>query len=168
MINRIEDIENIIVSSLRKHCQCDFSESDITDEGFQCFAGSESHVTFRARLKQTNQRSSLELMTYLEGIIANARYWLIHGQYLRLNISCSLVITDIHNPECFQFENSFTTSPPITINTATVEQGILSCGVGYLTWALSSTLLLLILMTIFGVLLSVKALRNKSKLRLYG
>ena len=169
MINRIEDIENTIVSSLRKHCQCDFSESDITDEGFQCFAGSESHVTFRARLRQTNQRSSLELMTYLEDIVANARYWLVHGQYLKLNISCSLVIPDIHSPECSQFENSFTSSPPITFNTATAEQGILTCSIGYLTWALSSTLLLLILMTIFGVLLSVKALRSKvSKLHLYG
>ena len=168
MINRIEDIEHIIVSSLRKDCQCDFSEIDITDEGFQCFAGSESHVTFRARLKQTNHRSSLELMMYLEDIVSNARYWLVHGQYLRLNISCSLLITDIHNPECSEVENSFTTSPPITVNTDTAEQGILSSNVGYLTWALSSTLLLLILMTIFGVLLSVKGLKSKSRVRLYG
>ena len=57
VISRIEDIENAIVSSLRKHCQCEFSRSNITDEGFQRFVGSESHVTFRAQLQQTNQKS---------------------------------------------------------------------------------------------------------------
>ena len=174
MISRIEDIENAIVSSLRKHCQCEFSKSHITDEGFQCFTGSESHVTFRARLRQTNQRSSLELMAYLEDIVANTRYWLIHGQYLKLNHSCSLIIIDIHSPECSQFENTFTSSPPVSNNDvnhvtypSASEQGI-SCSVAYLTWALTSTLLLLVLMAIFGVLLSAKVLRSKGSKIIYG
>jgi hypothetical protein len=142
------------------------------DEGFQCFTGSENHVTFRARLRQINQRSSLELIAYLEDVVASAHYWLVYGQYLKLNISCSLIITDIHSPECPQFENSFTSSPPISYDHMTypepAEQGV-SCNVGYLTWASSSTLLLLIIMTVFGVLLSAKALRSKaSKLYFHG
>ena len=165
MISRIEDIENAIVSSLRKHCQCEFSRSNITDEGFQCFVGSESHVTFRAQLQQTNEKSSLELVSYLEDIVNNTHYWLIHGQYLQVNHSCSLVITNIHSPECSQVENNSTSNPPSVMydEASHNEQGIvISCSVGYLTWALSSTLLLLILVTVFGVLLSAKALKSKA------
>ena len=129
------------------------------DGGFQCFTGSDSHVTFRARLQETNQRSSLELMTYLEDIVANARSWLVHGQYLKLNLSCSLIITDIHGPECSQFEATSTSGPPVSYNDAshmtypTAADRVISCNVGYFTWALSSTFLLLILLAIFGVLL---------------
>lgn len=163
--NRVGDIENIIASLLRKHCQCEFARShNIMDGGFQCFAGSDSHVTFRARLRETNQRSSLELMMYLEDIVANAHSWFIHGQYFKLNLSCSLIITDIHGPECYQFE---ATSTPVIYNdvshmtypTAAVR-GI-SCNVGYFTWALSSTFLLLISLAIFGILLSAKAFTRK-------
>ena len=158
------------MSSLRRHCQCEFSRNHIMGGGFQCFADSENHVVFRARLRGVNQKNSLQLMTsYLEDVLVSARSWLIHGQYLKVNHSCSLIIIDIHSPECFQF--NVTSSPPVSHNDITyhamitnpiaTEQGI-SCNIGYLTWALSSTLLLLILMAIVGVLFSAKVLKSKA------
>ena len=154
---------------LRQRCQCEFSRNHIMDGGFQCFVDSENHVVFHARLRGVNERNSMQFMTScLEDIVVNVKSWLIHGQYLKVNHSCSLIITDIHSPECSQFD--ITSSPPVSHNDVTyhamitnpiaTEQGIL-CNIDYLTWALSSTLLLLVLMTIFGVLLSAKVLKSK-------
>ena len=138
-------------------------------KGFNAlYTGSEIHVTFRARLQETNQRNSLELMMYLGDIVVGTNSWLIHGQYLKLNLSCSLIINDIHSLECSQFGAISTTNPSVSYNDeshmtypTTADGVIISCHVGYLTWALSSTFLLLIMMAIFGVFLSVKVLRKK-------
>ena len=163
--SRVEDLENILVSSLKERCQCDLSRDPIIDGGYQCFASSDTHVTFRARLRGTDQKNSLELMMYLEDTVVNTRSWLIHGQYLKLNLTCDLLITDIHSPECSQ-STSITSGPPLSYNDktyptiASTEEKI-SCNVGYLVWALSSSTLVLLSMATFGILFVAKMLKRK-------
>ena len=166
--SRVEDLENTIVSSLREHCQCEFTRDPIIDGGYQCFASSETHVTFRARLRETDQKDSLELMMYLEDIVVNTRSWLIHGQYLKLNLTCDLLITDIHSPECSQ-STSITSGPPLSYNDKTFPTTVIACteekitcNVGYLVWALSSSTLLLLLMAAFGISFIAKLLKRKA------
>ena len=163
--SRVEDLENILLSSLREHCQCEFSRDPIIDEGYQCFAGSETHVTFRARLREMDQKSSLELMMYLEDIVVNTRSWLIHGQYLKLNLTCNLLIADIHSPECSQ-STSITSSPPLSYNdktcpTIACTEEKIPYNVGYFAWALTSSILVLLLISTFGILVVARMLRRK-------
>lgn len=164
---RVEDVVNIIMSSLKESCNCEFSRDPVVDGGFQCFSCSEDHVTFRARLRATDQSNSLELMTYLEIAVVNACRWLVNGQYLRLNLSCNLIITDIHSPECIQSalttvdDNDLSLTAHTTVPSA-VEPNT-SFNDGYLAWALFSSTLVVLSMTAFCIMLSVKVLRKKRK-----
>ena len=148
-----------ITLSIEEHCNCGFTRYQITDGGFQCFPHSENHVTFRARLTETTQRSTEELVMYLETSVANAHSWLIQGQHLKINHTCSLVITDIHSPECPQ--NDMYVTP---INNDVITCPMMSEHVqnSYFIWAVTSTSLLLLLLIISCTLISaIVTLRRK-------
>ena len=158
--SRVDDIESLIALSIEEHCHCGFTVYQITDGGFQCFPGSETHVTFRARLTETTQRSTEELVMYLETSVANARSWLIQGQHLTINHTCILVIADIHSPECPQ--NDMHITPTITCSTMAECDIVQNSDITYFIWALASTSLLLLLLIISCTLISaIVILRRK-------
>ena len=96
---------------------------------------------------------------YLETSVANAHSWLIQGQHLKINHTCSLVITDIHSPECPQ--NDMYVTP---INNDVITCPMMSEHVqnSYFIWAVTSTSLLLLLLIISCTLISaIVTLRRK-------
>lgn len=143
---------NTVALLVQDHCQCNFTINNIKNGGFQCFRGSESHVTFRATLKETDKKTTRELVTYLEVAVNSSQYWLVHGQYLSLNHSCSLIITDVHSPECQSTHFTNTNDTTTYLNTKYSH-------IGYFVWALVCTCVLIIGGCI--VLLGILALRKK-------
>ena len=156
---RVEDLKTIIATSIEELCKCRFTVSNITNGGFKCFPGSESHVTFRAILRGSDQQSSAERLMYLQSVVNSSYYWLIQGQYLQLNHTCNVIIADIHSPECTPTDIFPQTTPYFTTSNETCTQ-INSYTVVSITWAASSTLLLAI---VSGVLtFTIVHLRIKS------
>ena len=64
------------------------------------FGVSDNHVTFRGRLLENPQASSVELNHYLKDWTNNVHSLLIQGVYLELNTTCNYIITNIQDPEC--------------------------------------------------------------------
>ena len=155
---RVEDIIAIITLRMSDVCNCNFSRHFIHKGGFKCFPGSENHVIFRAILRETDQKHlhHHELIVYLERVVDSSQYWLLQGQYLKINNSCSLIIGDIHDPECPQD----TILPPLATTTVTA----ISCypcrqsnnsNMIYLAWAVITTTLLVIVSATIATLIVI-------------
>ena len=165
---QVEDIIAIITSQMSDVCNCNFSRHFIHKGGFKCFPGSENHVTFRAILRETDQKRlhDHELIVYLERVVGSSQYWLLQGQYLKINNSCSLIIGDIHDPECLQD----TTLPPLA--TTTVTRTAIVCypcrqsnnsniNIIYLAWAVITTTLLVIVSATTATLIVIIIIRAR-------
>ena len=95
---------------------------------------------------------------YLETSVANAHSWLIQGQHLTINHTCSLVIDDIYSPECPQ-NDMYVTS---IITMVEHDTAVHKSDITYFIWALTTTSLLLLLLIISCTLISaIVILRRK-------
>ena len=86
-----ENTENI--------CQCGFSLQHISGSAFECFSNPDE-VTFRARLQGTSQASSSQLVNYIEQWSTRDVTIAVQGLRLRVDSSCSIVISSFSDPEC--------------------------------------------------------------------
>ena len=86
-----ENTENI--------CQCGFSLQHISDSTFEC-SSNPDEVTFRARLHGTAQASSSQLVNFIEQWSTRDVTIAVRGLRLRVDSSCSIVISSFSDPEC--------------------------------------------------------------------
>ena len=80
-------------------CQCGFSLQHISGSAFECFSNPDE-VTFRARLQGTAQASSSQLVNYIEQWSTRGVTIAVQGLRLRVDSSCSVVISSFSDPEC--------------------------------------------------------------------
>lgn len=72
-------------------------------------------MTYRAVLKETSGRTTIQLLSYIEQWIQNhAKSIVIQNVHLSLNTTCPVVIPDLDSPECPMTINVRSTSPPQT------------------------------------------------------
>lgn len=151
---------NAIAEALEERCQCGFTSNNITDGGFWCFSETNNHVTFRGRLLENPEVSSTELKRYLEDWIKTVHSLLIQGVYLGVNTTCSLVITDLHEPECPQSLSEAILAITETKNTKPFTD--------HTIWAVAMAVTLLLFSTVTAVLIAVIASLRRKLLDLQG
>ena len=93
-------VTSTLVQVVEQACECGFTRDHITEDAFQCFPESQQHATFRARLNETSQVTTLQLITYIEQWVSTEGFISIQNVRLGINNTCSLVITDFNSPEC--------------------------------------------------------------------
>ena len=48
------EVANAIVTNIEERCQCGFTRSNITSDGFRCFPGSTDAVTYHGEIHETD------------------------------------------------------------------------------------------------------------------
>ena len=95
---------------------CGFNTTFIPDTFLQCFnEDSPQHVTYRAVLRETNNATTVQLVSYIKQWIQNTQRVVVQSFALEINTTCPVVIIDFNSPECPEAINVRTTSTPPTV-----------------------------------------------------
>ena len=74
---------------VEEECECTYSIRSIDSELFRCFEGSDSSVTWRARLLATSEVGQDSLSSVLEDWVSGGGSVMVGGVYLSLVPQCS-------------------------------------------------------------------------------
>lgn len=97
--NKLADVTTTVQENTQNLCQCGFSLQHISDSAFECFSNPDE-VTFRARLHETTQASTSQLMNYLQQWIMGNVTIVVRGLRLQIDSTCSITISSFSDPEC--------------------------------------------------------------------
>ena len=103
------DITTGLAQGVESLCGCGFTTTFISSPSLQCFDDSPQHVTYRAVLTETNNATTVQLVSYIKQWTASTQSLVVQSVRLGINTTCPSVIIDFNSPECSQ-----ATSPPPT------------------------------------------------------
>ena len=105
---KIHHLLTTLVQAVEQECECGFTREHITEDAFQCFPESQQHVTFRARLSETTQASTQQLIAYIKQWAIASKIIAIRQFRLGINNTCDTVVNDYYTPECPpKYKNTF-------------------------------------------------------------
>ena len=135
----INDVTTELTKAIQGLCGCGFNHDHISNSFVQCFSESPQQITFRAKLNQTSQSSTVDLVLYIEQWITNLGSLVVQGTLLQLNSTCPLVIADqFVASECplpltMVQPTTETTAPPVNSqsdNTGAIVGGVVALVLG--------------------------------------
>ena len=89
-----------IVINVEKRCQCGFTRSNITSDGFRCFPGSTDAVTYRGEIHETDTANVFDLITHIEEWTAEGVSILVQRVFIEVDSSCRVAIESFNEEEC--------------------------------------------------------------------
>ena len=104
-----------IVINIEERCQCGFTQSTITSDGFRCFPGSTDAVTYRGEIHETDTANVFDLMTHIEEWTAEGVSILVQRVFIEVDSSCRVVIESFNENECLPRTITTSESPRIAI-----------------------------------------------------
>ena len=98
-ISTDDDITNAVVEQLMMSCnECD---SGIIDKQiFACFAESQTHMIYRARLEGTSERDSETLISLIEQWVRGGASIIVSGALMTVDSECSVAISSLGEGVC--------------------------------------------------------------------
>ena len=106
---KTHDVTTGLVQGVESLCGCGFNTAFISSPSLQCFDDSPQHVTYRAVLTETNNATTVQIVSYIKQWTASTQSLVVQSVRLGINTTCPTVIIDFNSPECPQ-----ATSPPPT------------------------------------------------------
>ena len=95
------DITSAVVKELTESCaKCGISSDIIDRQSFACFPESPTHVTFRARLEGSSERSSSFFIFLLESWVSGGATINVTGVLMTVDAECSVAISSLSEGEC--------------------------------------------------------------------
>ena len=92
-----------IASNIEQMCpsgKCGLTAKDFTESVFQCFAQNAHEVTFRTRLHETSQASTMELVNAMTQWITAGATMTVDGVVMKVDQTCKIDIEILSEPEC--------------------------------------------------------------------
>ena len=85
---------------MESRCACGFTVAHIEDASFQCFTGSDSAVTYRARVQPTPTRTPSQLIQVIAQWVAEDGVARVQQVLISVDKSCQVGISSFSDPEC--------------------------------------------------------------------
>ena len=101
-----------IVINVEERCQCGFTQSNITSDGFRCFPGSTDAVTYRGEICLTDTANVFDLITHIEEWTAEGVSILVQQVFIEVDSSCRVVIESFNENECLPRSTITTSESP--------------------------------------------------------
>ena len=101
-----------IVINVKERCQCGFTRSNITSDGFRCFPGSSDAVTYRGEIHETGTTNVFDLITHIEEWTAEGVSILVQRVFIEVDSSCRVVIESFNENECLPRSTITTSESP--------------------------------------------------------
>ena len=101
-----------IVINVEERCQCGFTQSNITSDGFRCFPGSTDAVTYRGEIRLTDTANVFDLITHIEEWTAEGVSILVQRVFIEVDSSCRVVIESFNENECLPRSTITTSESP--------------------------------------------------------
>lgn len=151
--DKLEEVAHLIVLALGEQCQCDLTASHITDEELICLPEMEKTAILSARLSQTKQASTTD-------IISHINEWILNGSTFFVTLeenetSTEITLERILTPSCTEDSGITTPSPEIPSAASTMLNA------SEIAMWTAITLLLCAVLAITILLITVFKLRQK-------
>ena len=149
------DITSAVVKELTESCaKCGISSDIIDRQSFACFPESPTHVTFRARLEGSSERSSSFFILLLESWVSGGATINVTGVLMTVDAECSVAISSLSEEKC-----STVSSTSSTDNRAAIIGGAIIGG------AVLAVLFIIAVSVVVGVALILKCRRVERPVR---
>ena len=86
--------------NVEERCQCGFTRSNITAEGFLCFPASVNTVTYRGEIHETDSASVFDLIKHIEDWTAGEVLIRVQRVFIKVDGSCRVAIESLNEDEC--------------------------------------------------------------------
>ena len=100
---KASQIVNTITTNIEQMCpsgKCGLTAKDFTESVFQCFAQNAHEVTFRTRLHETSQASTMEIVNAMTQWVAAGATMTVDGVVMKVDQTCKIDIEILSEPEC--------------------------------------------------------------------
>ena len=101
---------NVIVTNVEERCQCGFTLSNITSDGFRCFPGTTDAVTYRGEIRLTDTENVFDLITHIEEWTAEGVSIVVERVFIEVDSSCRVAIESFNEDECLPRSTMTTTT----------------------------------------------------------
>ena len=91
---------NAIVTNVEERCQCGFTQSNITTEGFLCFSVSVNTVTYRGEIHETDSANVFDIIKHIEDWTAGEVLIRVQQVFIKVDGSCRVAIESFNEREC--------------------------------------------------------------------
>ena len=94
-------MKEAIVNQIQNRCNnCGFTDNHISDTVFRCFKQDAHHITFHARIYETNQASLGQLLGYLTAWVEQHPFLGVSGVLVNIDTTCEVVVDSFSSEEC--------------------------------------------------------------------
>ena len=85
---------------LKNRCQCGFTRSNITSDGFRCFPGSTDAVTYRGEIHETDTANVFDIIKHIEDWTTGDVLIRVQRVFIKVDSSCRVAIDFITERQC--------------------------------------------------------------------
>ena len=149
-----------IVINVEERCQCGFTRSNITSDGFRCFPGSTDVVTYRGEIHETDTVNVFDMITHIEEWTAEGVSILVQRVFIEVDGSCRVAIESFNEEECLPRRTITATS--ISTTERETDSPPNNGSVAIIGGGAAAVVMLLIL--IIGIIVVMKRCRASYKL----
>ena len=103
LTEKATQVTNLIIAYTDQLCSsgnCGLTANHFTESAFRCFIQNAHEVTFRTRLHETSQASTMELVNAILQWVEIETTMTINGVLLTVDPTCNIVIETLSEPEC--------------------------------------------------------------------
>ena len=94
------DVTAAVEENINQRCGCDFPKDNILEGAFQCSESDLQAVTFRARIRGLQNRTSASLLGSASDWVASGPTISVLSVRFKIDSDCPAVIEDLSDPEC--------------------------------------------------------------------